>query len=1475
MSNSTKIHYLWYCLNNGKLRVESKYYSGGNGISLPDRETSSSSMYKVGWNMICFTEGSSTFNMISFPHFSTSSLSGSGASTNYRDRSGFWANLGGYYIENSGFIKSFQGIIHSAFIKESTMSAATIATTWLVPRISPSYLCDYYIGMFNNFGEQLTGSSFNNQMYNYAGQTQMLTNSIASTVDVTNGLSFSATEVQAIQGVIVTVQRAIGVQFWFKGSFNDAQTIASISKSGSVKNAFLDRTGTDVRLRSTQTATMVTLSNAAGSINSSMWTLVSFSVGWLARNNDFIMCAYIYQAGNYDSGSCSSTFTISTADMGSSVTLYIEFGPGLIGTLKEAYVTNHLGTPHIFSLFKSSMGTQRYHWFVTNSQLESHYITTGCGNGYILPGDSGETCDDLNTSGGDGCSGSWIMENLYKCTQFTGVAGISSCALSCGDGLYESIFGEAWDDGNTSNLDGWDSACQIENKWSWSGAIETTSTCNPICGDNYRITGEAWDDGNNLDGQGCKADCSGELPGWHWSGGSASSKDICVEQWGDGYVTISEQWEDGNTSSLDGWSSTCQIESGWNWVGTIGLNPTACASIWGDNFRVFGEAWDDGDNTDNQGWKADCSGELPGWHWSGGSATTKDTWTEQCGDGYVTPNEQWEDGNTSNLDGCSSTCQIEPGWNWIGTVGLNPTTCISIWGDNYRVAGKAWDDGNNSDNQGCKADCTGELPGWHWTGGSASSKDTCVEQWGDGYVTISEQWEDGNTSSLDGWSSTCQIESGWNWVGTVGLNPTTCASIWGDNFRVFGEAWDDGDNTDNQGWKADCSGELNGWHWSGGSATTKDTWTEQCGDGYVTPNEQWEDGNTSNLDGCSSTCQIEPGWNWVGTVGLNPTSCTPIWGDNYRVAGEAWDDGDNTDNQGCKADCSGELNGWHCSGGSATTKDTWIEQCNDGYITTNEQCEDGNTSGGDGWDSNCQTETGWTWVNDVAMTSSICTPIWGDGLVVGPETCDDGDDTDNKGCNDQWSGIIRGWYWSLNLSAPPAHICNTQLMDGIHMSPEEGWDDGNSLNLNDGCTNSGIIEYKWDWVDDLLQRSIWVPMWGNGKQDHADEECDDENYDDDDGCTNWLIDQGYQCFNGSATTRDNWYKQPIAEISYLSEINELTIKFTEPMENIDVMDKLNLNLTITGPMAPYQFTYKAGFEDEYTMMVNITMTSQMAGDDEDLYTLYFNTDVFVSKYEPKLITKKLYGFLYKVPILPNVIGAIGSSTNNIMSTTLVALVVSNVLLGESSELLWGFMNTIQIMFFFPLLMLYFPDHLTAILTYLKSAKMIIEFPLIEGFKSEIRNKIEFADKINMTSVNERYESLEYYSASILLNGEDIFALAFQGLVICMIVFALRACLFTLQCNISVYEEELEKMEKGIKINSSPVAVNPKSKKEKFNRWFKNKIKEMSQEYKFNFFLRMIIQLFLETIILSLLNIRLCRTTTFTKWCRPLSHELLS
>jgi cysteine-rich repeat protein len=495
----------------------------------------------------------------------------------------------------------------------------------------------------------------------------------------------------------------------------------------------------------------------------------------------------------------------------------------------------------------------------------------------------------------------------------------------------------------------------------------------------------------------------------------------------------------------------------------------------------------------------------------------------------------------------------------------------------------------------------------------------------------------------------------------------------------------------------------------------------------------------------------------------------------------------------------------------------------------------------------------------------------GDGIIAGPETCDDGDKFDNKGWNDQCTGVIRGWYWSVNPSAPPAFVCNTQLMDGIHVSPEEDWDDGNYVDVGDGCTNSGTIEYKWDWVDDLLNRSIWVPKWGNGKVDHVDEEWDDNNYDSNDGCTNCLIDSGWQCFNGSATTKDNWFKQPKAYIDYLSETNEVTIKFTRPMKNLTLSNSPIMNLTITGPLSPYKFTYSAGFEDKNTLMINITMASAMRGDDQEKYTIDFDTSEFLSINEANLITTSLFGYLYKIPMLPDILNPIGTGVGTSLSITLIFLVASNIILGQSSELLWGFMNTMQIMLFFPVLQLYYPDVLAEFFTFFSAAKLKVDLPGMEGVKSKLRKNYSIKDKMSMPSLNYRYESIDYESTSILLNGENIFQILIQGFIACACIFAYKAILFTIQANTEIYEKELKEFQlREIEATSANLEkesivglqknnyVSEKTLVEKESRtriWVKKKIMELSQEYKYNFFLRIGLELFLEIFVLSLLNIR--------------------
>ena len=77
--------------------------------------------------------------------------------------------------------------------------------------------------------------------------------------------------------------------------------------------------------------------------------------------------------------------------------------------------------------------------------------------------------------------------------------------------------------------------------------------------------------------------------------------------------------------------------------------------------------------------------------------------------------------------------------------------------------------------------------------------------------------------------------------------------------------------------------------------------------------------------------------------------------------------------------------GWHCSGGSHTTKDTCYEVCGDGYLYWYEQgtleCDDDNTDNYDGCTPDCLIEEGWYCMDRVDYeTASVCYEICGDGL---------------------------------------------------------------------------------------------------------------------------------------------------------------------------------------------------------------------------------------------------------------------------------------------------------------------------------------------------------------------------------------------------------------------------------------------------------------------------------------------------------------
>jgi len=226
-----------------------------------------------------------------------------------------------------------------------------------------------------------------------------------------------------------------------------------------------------------------------------------------------------------------------------------------------------------------------------------------------------------------------------------------------------------------------------------------------------------------------------------------------------------------------------------------------------------------------------------------------------------------------------------------------------------------------------------------------------------------------------------------------------------------------------------------------------------CGDGVVQSGESCDDGNRVGGDGCSSTCAREPHYT-CPTAG-HPCVHDVVCGDGIVEATEQCDDGNTTNNDGCSSTCTLECRR-SCTGATCTAV------CGDGAVEGTEQCDDGNTTAGDGCSPTCAWEhraasmaEGWSCSTpkgtDGCIGPTVCVvTTCGNGVVEGTEQCDDGNSTTGDGC----SPTCR-----LEPVCPPAGgPCSTVCGSGTLLSGDDkGCDDGNRVD-GDGCSSSCTIE---------------------------------------------------------------------------------------------------------------------------------------------------------------------------------------------------------------------------------------------------------------------------------------------------------------------------------------------------------------------------------------------------------------------------------
>jgi cysteine-rich repeat protein len=391
------------------------------------------------------------------------------------------------------------------------------------------------------------------------------------------------------------------------------------------------------------------------------------------------------------------------------------------------------------------------------------------------------------------------------------------------------------------------------------------------------------------------------------AGGAAGDGGIVVPvTCGNGVKDPGEQCDDGNDKNGDGCNATCRFTC-LNAGDTQGCNdgdfcdgPNLCD----DNHHCLPSTGPAADGTPCGDSEKCQSGKcLPA--------------SADCGDGLIErPDEECEDGNNVNGDGCDS-CRFS-------CVSTDPTRNCNDPTNPCPGIGTC----NNLTHTCSRGNPPSELASCG--DGKACVHQVCTDHYcGNGKVdSPDEECDDGNPLTGDGCEANCKFScvptdktrdcTSTNpciTSGTCDAKTHACSS---QTRKSPGTSC----NTDKNCVEGNCIAIV-------------------CGDGVTaTGKEQCDDGNLSNGDGCTDKCQPVCG------QASDCASKTPACQSPACSSGA------------CSSKPDSSQNGNACTtpgGGTATCKDgvCTAGTCGDGTKDAGEQCDDGNTTDGDGCDADC------------------------------------------------------------------------------------------------------------------------------------------------------------------------------------------------------------------------------------------------------------------------------------------------------------------------------------------------------------------------------------------------------------------------------------------------------------------------------------------------------------------------------------------
>ena len=233
--------------------------------------------------------------------------------------------------------------------------------------------------------------------------------------------------------------------------------------------------------------------------------------------------------------------------------------------------------------------------------------------------------------------------------------------------------------------------------------------------------------------------------------------------------------------------------------------------------------------------------------------------------------------------------------------------------------------------------------------------------------------------------------------------------------------------------------------------------------------------------------------------------------------------------------------------------------------------------------------------------------------------------------------------------------------------------------------------------------------WGNGIIE-KDEQWDDGNHYNFDGCsTDWQVELGFVCNRGSSTT-SSWIQiqfMPSAKLEVLSN-NNLIIKFNDTIKIFNPTEN-DLYINIYGSQKIYKFTWTANFQDSSTLLVNMMINSEITGQGEQIYVEFDNSNRFYSSSSHMWTNPDcVLSGLLNSNVNTNTNANMNVNTSNLLCMAISYIFLISVLFsmlslfdGNSIEIMWIFMNYLQLVYFISAINVNFPDVLSIHFSWIK------------------------------------------------------------------------------------------------------------------------------------------------------------------------------